>query len=150
MSTEIWISTAKNPDKRELEPEWHYAGRLEVSRETDLWKVVQGYLGFRAVSSLRSVDFYADLDVDSPGYQKLLEAEPGLGTTHLLTNSEYRFWLALKWSGPPSRIFFAAQRALLEPPQTRHRPEPHPGRLKRPLIVGMRLATNDGRLFDFS
>ena len=150
MSTEIWISTANNPDRKELGSEWHCAGSLAEHREVDLWKVIQGYLGLRAVSGTRSVNFYADLDVDSLGYQKLLEGEPNLGSTHLLTNSRYRFWLALRWSGPPPRTFFCSQRALLAPPQTRRPPEPHPGLSKRPAIVGMRLASDQGVLFDHS
>lgn len=59
-----------------------------------LWGVIQGYLGLRAVSRARSVDFYADLDPDSPGHQRLLAAESSLASRPLVDDKDCRYWLA--------------------------------------------------------
>lgn len=150
MTTQIWISTSNDPGKAELGPEWRYAGDLDEHRETDLWKVVQGCLGLRAASRRRSVDFYADLDPDSPGYQTLLAAEPNVTRRRPLGDSDIRFWLALHWAGPPVRMFFSAQHARFAFGQQRRPPEPHPGLLKKPAIVGMRLTANTSGFFDVS
>jgi hypothetical protein len=147
MATQVWISTSNDPDRDDLGPEWRHAGDLDEHRETELWKVVQAYLGFRTFPPRQSVEFYADLDPDSSGYQELLTAQPGLPHQGGLAGLRSRFWLALRWEGPPVRILFATQQARLAPLKRRP-PEPHPGLLKRPAQVGMRLQAPRGGFFD--
>lgn len=150
MATEVWISPATDPDRSALGPEWRVVGELDEGRETDLWKVVQGYLGYRAFSKQRSVQFYADLDADSVGYQELLGAQPGVPRELSVAGSSASFWLALRWAGPPPRTFFASQQASLAH-LARRQPESHPGRLLKPRVpVGMRLHASEGGFFEVS
>jgi hypothetical protein len=109
--------------------------------------VVQGHLGLRAVARRPRVDFYADLDPDSLGYQALLAVEPNLTSHRGFGTSDARFWLALQWAGPPARTFFSSQHARFAPSQQRRAPEPHPGLVKQPTIVGMQLTAADAGHF---
>jgi hypothetical protein len=108
VTTQLWISTANNPDRTALGQDWLHAGSLDERRESDLWKVVQGQLGHRAPSTRRSVAFYADLDPTSPGYKALTSTEPHRPDADD-TPSAQEFWLALRWNGPPVRVFFGPQ-----------------------------------------
>lgn len=146
MTTQLWISTAQNPALDASGPEWDHAGKLDEARETDLWKIVQGELGCRAASRRRSVSFYADLDPDSVTYQALQGEHPDLGRSVGIADSSSRFWLELRWAGPPPRTFVASQPArlaLLE----RRIPEPHPGRTKRLIPVGLQVHADDRGFF---
>jgi hypothetical protein len=143
MATELWISTTDAPDRLTLESHWLLAGQVNEGRETELWRVVQGHLGLRATSRPRSVEFYADMEPDSDGYQALLEARPS--GVDRLNGSRIQVWVALRWAGPPEKTFFATQPAELAP-MTRRPPEPHPG-LPKSIPVGMKLAAADGELF---
>jgi hypothetical protein len=141
------MSTSDDPDRADLGHEWDYIGDLNEGRETDLWKVVQGYLGSRDPSQRRSVEFYADLDPDSTGSQELLARRPDRHREFDGASSSVHFWLALRWAGPPPRIFFTSQPATLAV-LSRHPPESHPGCLKRLVPVGMQLRANEGGFFD--
>lgn len=98
MATEVWISLDDDPDRSDLGAQWLLAGRLDESRETDVWRVVQGYLGYRASSRARSVCFYADVEPDGDGHRALLEARPP--DVERLAGSGISFWVALRWAGP--------------------------------------------------
>lgn len=146
MTIEVWVSTHPDPDRSALGPQWALAGQLDQGREDEVWKVVQGYLGLRAESRWRSVEFYADLDPDSEGYRALHDAVPGDD----LARSRLKFWLALRWGGPPPRVFFTARQAQLATLQRRP-PPPHPGRRELTRPVGVKLVENArSGLFDMN
>jgi hypothetical protein len=145
MSTQLWVSTAADPDRSKLGDEWSPAGELAEGRESDLWRVVQGYLGLRSPSRLRKVQFYADLDPATAGYQQLLQLDPELAGPRTAAPGA-AFWLALRWEGPPPGIFFAARQARLAVLQRRP-PERHPG-LRRPVQpVGMEVVAGPAGMF---
>lgn len=146
MTTQLWISTAQNPGLDTSGPEWEHAGELDEARETDLWRIVQGELGYRAASRRRSVSFYADLDPNSATYRMLKDKHPDVAHGLGITNSSVRFWLQLRWAGPPPRIFLVSQQARLAVLE-RRLPEPHPGRIKPLIPVGMQIHTDDHGFF---
>lgn len=147
MTTQVWISTAKEPDGSGLAPDWLHAGELNQGREVELWSAVQRYLGLRAGRSGRSVDFYADLYPDSPGYGVLFPATAGSPDhSHVNVAAPTRFWLALLWTGPPARTLIAVEQASLAH-LVRRPPESHPGLLTPVVPVGMQLGAADGVFF---
>lgn len=150
MTTQVYVSTSAAADLGSLGSDWQYVGTLDQSREGELWKVVQRYLGVRSArKSERVVEGYLDLDPDSDGYRHLLAARPGSPEHGELTGSGARFWLALQWDGPPAKTLFARQQAELAP-LARRPPEPHPG-LRRPgTPVGLRLTADSSGFFSVS
>lgn len=147
MATQVWVSTAAAPGRNGLGPEWREAGEIDQARERELWRVIQGHLGSRSASRLRRLQFYADLDPDSPGFQDLAQLAPTL-VAGAVSAADFRarFWLALRWSGPPPRVFFSSRPARFTI-LTRRPPERHPGmrRVLRP--IGVQLDAGDDGIF---
>lgn len=146
MTTQLWISTAQNLAMDASDPDWEHAGELDEARETDLWRIVQGELGYRAASRRRSVSFYADLDPESATYQDIQSRHPDVARGLGIADSSVRFWLQLRWAGPPPRTFLVSQQARLAALERRV-PEPHPGRIKRLIPVGLKLHADDHGFF---
>jgi hypothetical protein len=147
MTTELWFSYAAAQPGGDLADGWEYGGELDSSRESDLWKVVQGVLGLRAASRARAVGFYGDLDPDAAVYQRFVAEHPQVSRGAGLGDSKLVFWLALRWTRPHGeRTFFSTRTAQLAP-LARRTPEVQPGSVKRLVPVPIRLrADASGRL----
>ncbi len=142
MSAKVFVSTG---DSTEIVPgpggpggTWEAVGTIDSSREGDLWKVVQTYLGLRSTPSPLTLDFYLDGDPRNSWVQANQQpsfSNPGCG-----------FWVAIDVYGDAARYLVSATRADVHP-LTKRRPEPHPGAFVAPVFVGIRLRTSDHGLF---
>lgn len=144
MTTKVWISTSDTPESPLITPgpgspggAWQLVGGLDRTRETDLWKHAQYYLGLRSgPRAPRWVDFYLDGDPESPWVQ----------ANH--RNAGATFWLAFDAFGDGSRYLIGCKRAEVLTGMVRRTPEAHPGLLTRPVFVPIRLPQGDTALFD--
>jgi hypothetical protein len=143
VTTWVFIATSGDRSRDSLDTDWHLAGWIDESREQELWKVVQRYIGLRSSREPSSVEFYAHLDPDSPGYHLLLDARPD-PHREKLDGSNAQCWLALAWDGPPRRMLFSVAPAVLAP-LARRPPTHHPGLVKPGTPVGMRLRSTPER-----
>ena len=117
---------------------WASVGTIDSSREHDLWKVVQTYLGLRSTLSPLTLDFYIDGDPQDPWVQASQQPSypnPGRG-----------FWVAIDVYGDAARYLVSARQAEVRP-LAKRRPEPHPGLVVAPMFVGIRLHASDQGLF---
>ncbi|MEU8085754.1 hypothetical protein AB0B57_19350 [Micromonospora sp. NPDC049101] len=138
MTAKVWIS--RQPSLRfvlgsEGPSGWDEVGEINSSRETDLWRQVQTYLGYRRESHRRRLDFYIDGDENHPWVLAARSA------------SDLRFWLAIDVFGDGKRFLVARRQAKLAT-LVRRTPEAHPGLLTRPVFLGVRLTAGDDALFD--
>jgi hypothetical protein len=131
-------STESVPDPGRPGGTWEDVGTIDSSREGDLWKVVQTYLGFRSTPRPRTLDFYLDGDPRSPWVQT--NQQPRLSDT------ERGFWMAID-------VYSDARQYLVSTRQAhvchlkRRPPEPHPGLLVVPVLIGIRLRASDHGMF---
>lgn len=116
--------------------DWVEVGTINTTYEKDLWNNVQVYLGLRR-SAPRLTGFYLDGDQDSPWVVETLERE-----------DDIPFWLAIDPYGDGTRYLVTMERASLGT-LARRPAEPHPGRLDRPVAVGIRVKRRDNRVFEF-
>jgi len=142
MSAKVLISTGASteiiPGPGGPGGTWEAVGTIDASRESDLWKVVQTYLGFRSTPSPRALDFYLDGDPRNLWVQANQEQSS--------SNPECGFWVAIDVYADAARYLVSARQAEVCP-LTKRRPEPHPGLLVAPVFVGIRLRANDHGIF---
>jgi hypothetical protein len=133
----VWVSPNTNEELRLDESAapvgWQAVGTIDSTRETELWKVVTGYLGLRSSSEPRSVNFWLDGEPSSEWVQQAVPGDP------------HGFRLAID-PAPTYRFFLeASQPAYLGHPSTRE-PEAHPA-LPKPQFVGIHLGSATNGLF---
>jgi hypothetical protein len=139
MIAKVFVSTG---DSTEIVPgqggpggTWESIGTIDSSRERDLWKMVQTYLGFRSTPSPLTLDFYIDghpKDSWVQASQQPSYPNPGSG-----------FWVAIDVYGDAARYLVSTRQAEVRP-LTKRRPEPHPGLFVAPMFVGIRLTSDQG------
>jgi hypothetical protein len=120
---DLWVSDAESPvravEATGLGADWMRVGEVDSRSEADLVMHVQRLLGARVGRDRRTLD---------PGVAR------GVG----LAASSTEFWLALEIFGDRSRVAFSNQPARLAVLE-RQPPEPHPGLVKTPAIVPIRI-----------
>jgi hypothetical protein len=134
----VWVSTTTRDAALGSDgpgAHWQEVGTINTTYEKDLWNNVQVHLGLRT-SSPRLSGFYVDGNADSPWGARSRENDE---CSH--------FWLAIDPYGDGSRYLVTVEQASLGA-LARRSAEPHPGRLDRPVAIGVRVKTKDNRVFE--
>ncbi|WP_156425218.1 hypothetical protein [Mycobacterium sp. GA-1285] len=135
----VWISTTTRDvvlGSASPGSHWQEVGTINTTYEKDLWNNVQVYLGLRR-SAPRLNGFYVDGHEDSPW---VVEVRKRKDTSP--------FWLAIDPYGDGSRYLVTIAQASLGA-LARRPAEPHPGRLDRPIPVGVLIKKRDNQAFEY-
>jgi hypothetical protein len=145
---EVWISTTTPDITRDGEnpgDQWQLVGTIHTTQESEFWQHIKVLLGLRRTSP-RNAEFYLSGDPDSDWVQAA-NRDP---------RSQKPFWLAIdpygatgiRYTDVASRKYFVStEKATALTGLTRRPPEPHPGDIVRPVMIGIRLKRNSSGFF---
>jgi hypothetical protein len=137
MTARVWVSSSMTSVTAGADGpggDWEEIGTIDSSRETELWNQVQTALGYRSTAAPSQLEAYIDGDPDS-----LLADYASAGPEEL-------FWLAIDIFGDGEKWLVTAERAAMVR-ITRRVPEAHPGLLRAPKFIGVRLRKGPTGLF---
>jgi len=143
----VWISpTASEVIFNNGNPgeHWQLVGTINTTQEADLNMHIQVLLNLRSTAP-RISGFYFSGDPDSAWVQATKQDPAG----------QDPFWIAIDpWGkmrphihGAGETYFVSTEKATATTSLTRRAPEPHPGEVIKPIIIGIRIKHNADGLF---